>query len=352
MASKGTNQTLLPGLADPPPPKSNEKVSKIRRYRRCKSAPTADFLPAEIGLNNLQRSESIFWKPHPHYLRLAAYLGVYLSAGTMCFFSIQGQIKGKKTNGILDSVYFCIVTMTTVGYGDLVPDSVLSKLLVCAFVFIGMGLGGLMLSKAADYLVEKQEIFLIKALHIPQKLSPMDMHKEVETHRVRYKCILHLIIVLVHIIVGTVVHAFVEDMDFVDSFYCVFSTITTLGYGDKSFSTTGGRVFAIFWILTSTMSLGQFFLRIAELNTVKRQMKLVNWVLNRRMTAADLEAADLDGDGDVSAAEFIIYKLKEMGKVCEEDISPVLKEFEDLDVDQSGTLSTSDIILAQNPQTK
>lgn len=53
-----------------------------------------------------------------------------------------------------------------------------------------------------------------------------------------------------------------------------------------------------------------------------------------------------------STAEFIIYKLKEMGKVCEEDISPVLKEFEDLDVDQSGTLSTSDIILAQNPQTK
>ncbi|XP_031283743.1 two-pore potassium channel 1-like [Pistacia vera] len=351
MASNGTNRSLLSGLVDPTPPKSNENTSKIRRYRRCKSAPTADFLPAEIGLNNLQRSASIFGKPHPHYLRMAAYLGVYLSAGTICFYSVKSQITGKKTNGIVDSIYFCIVTMTTVGYGDLVPNSVLAKLLACAFVFAGMGLGGIMLSKAADYLVEKQEILLIKALHRRQKLGPMDMQKEVETNGLRYKCILFLIIISVLIIVGTVVLALVEGMDFVDAFYCVCSTITTLGYGDKSFSTTGGRSFAIIWILTSTISLGRFFLHIAELNTLKRQKKLVNWVLNRRMTAIDLEAADLDGDGDVSAAEFIIYKLREMGKICQEDISPILKEFEDLDVDQSGTLSTSDITLAQNPQT-
>lgn len=36
-----------------------------------------------------------------------------------------------------------------------------------------------------------------------------------------------------------------------------------------------------------------------------------------------------------------------MGKITEDDITPVLKEFENLDVDQSGTLSKSDITLAQ-----
>lgn len=49
-----------------------------------------------------------------------------------------------------------------------------------------------------------------------------------------------------------------------------------------------------------------------------------------------------------SAAEFILYKLKEMGKITQEDISLVMEEFEDLDVDQSGTLSVSDITLAQS----
>jgi potassium channel subfamily K len=47
-------------------------------------------------------------------------------------------------------------------------------------------------------------------------------------------------------------------------------------------------------------------------------------------------------------AEFIIYKLKEMGKISQEDISLFMEEFEDLDVDQSGTLSVSDITLAQS----
>ena len=75
-------------------------------------------------------------------------------------------MKGKKTNGVVDAVYFCIVTMTTVGYGDIVPDSVATKLLACAFVFTGMALIALSLSKAADYLVEKQETLLVRALYM------------------------------------------------------------------------------------------------------------------------------------------------------------------------------------------
>lgn len=82
-------------------------------------------------------------------------------------------------------------------------------------------------------------------------------------------------------------------------FIVLCSTITTLGYGDKSFSTKAGRTFAIFWILISTICLAQFFLYITELNTETRQRALVNWVLDRRVTNVDLEAADTDGDGVV-----------------------------------------------------
>ena len=48
------------------------------------------------------------------------------------------------------------------------------------------------------------------------------------------------------------------------------------------------------------------------------------------------------------AAEFVIYKLKEMGKINQEDIRLVMEEFEALDVDQSGSLSVSDLTLAQS----
>lgn len=37
-----------------------------------------------------------------------------------------------------------------------------------------------------------------------------------------------------------------------------------------------------------------------------------------------------------------------MGKITQEDISLVMVEFEELDVDQSGTLSATDISLSQS----
>ncbi|RXI07232.1 hypothetical protein DVH24_026368 [Malus domestica] len=45
----------------------------------------------------------------------------------------------------------------------------------------------------------------------------------------------------------------IEKLSLMDAFYCVCSTISTLGYGDKSFSTQAGGVFAMFWILKGTI---------------------------------------------------------------------------------------------------
>ncbi|CAL5341587.1 unnamed protein product [Camellia sinensis] len=348
MADEAAKQPLLSGLLDPTPQTKKKCFAPKRgRFRHCKSAPLAEYDPVE----SLPRSQSIFDKVHPSFRKVAILLAVYLGVGTVCFYIVSNQINGKKTNEVLDAVYFCIVTMTTVGYGDLVPNSTTTKLLACAFVFTGMALVGLILSKAADYLVEKQETLLVKALHIHEKVNRIEIQKEIETNKVRYKCFLVFSFLLVLIVVGTIFLTTVEKLDLVDAFYCVCSTITTLGYGDKSFSTKIGRVFAIFWILTSTICLAQFFFYVAELNAESRQKVLADWVLNRKITNLDLEAADLDDDGVVGAAEFIIYKLKEMGKINEEDISLVMEEFEDLDVDQSGTLSASDITLAQLSET-
>ena len=51
-----------------------------------------------------------------------------------------------------------------------------------------------------------------------------------------------------------------------------------------------------------------------------------------------------------SAAEFVVYKLKELGKINQEDISCFLEEFDKLDVDQSGTLSPYDLTMSQSGQ--
>ncbi|KAG2678237.1 hypothetical protein I3760_12G134200 [Carya illinoinensis] len=339
-------EPLLSSLLEPTAQK-NKKGLNRRRYRQCKSAPLAGSVPPKKDvISSIPNSDSNVGKVHPSFKKVALFFAVYLGLGAVCFYLVRNQIEGKKTDGILDAVYFCIVTMTTVGYGDLVPNSALTKLLACAFVFTGMALIGLVLSKAADYLLEKQEILLVNALR--KKVGPSDILKEAETNRVKYKCLTVFVLLMVLIVAGTTFLATVEKLEVVDAFYCVCATITTLGYGDKSFSTKAGRAFAVVWILTSTISLAQFFLYMAELNTERRHRALVKSVLTRKVTNVDLEAADLDNDGVVDAPEFVLYKLKEMGKITEEDISLVMEEFEDLDVDQSGTLSASDIMLAQS----
>lgn len=42
----------------------------------------------------------------------------------------------------------------------------------------------------------------------------------------------------------------------------------------------------------------------------------------------------------------MIYKLKELGKIAEDDVQDILKEFCALDYDESGTLNRSDIHIA------
>lgn len=50
----------------------------------------------------------------------------------------------------------------------------------------------------------------------------------------------------------------------------------------------------------------------------------------------------------ISVAEFVIYKLEEMGKISHEDVSVVIETFKRLDVDQSGALTASDLMSSQS----
>ncbi|CAL4927388.1 unnamed protein product [Urochloa decumbens] len=346
-------------MEDPPNVLKRNSSEGANRVRRCRSTPSAttdqnptpsdptDQKPTPAERGSVLQSKELFKEVRPSFILVGLLLFVYLVAGAITFYIVMDQISGKRTNRALDALYFVVITMTSVGYGDLVPKSDTTKLLACAFLFIGMGLIALFISKVADYLVEKQKVLFYKALHMDMKGGDAKTLRAMETNRTKYKFYSVALLLAMVMVAGTVFLWKVEKLSFVDSFYCVCATITALGYGDKSFSSKLGRVFAIFWIITSTVILAQFFVYLAELYTERRQKMLAKWVLNRKITTMDLEAADLDGDRQVDAAEFIVYKLKELGKISQEDIYSFLEEFDKLDVDQAGTLSTDDLTIAQ-----
>ncbi|EEC76192.1 hypothetical protein OsI_13533 [Oryza sativa Indica Group] len=337
-------------LADNPNVLQRKPSEGVNRFRRCRSTPSTDPLQGPPEKGSSVKAKELFKEMRPSFRLVGLLLFIYLLVGVLAFYAVMDEISGKRTNRVLDALYFCVVTMTTVGYGDLVPNNDTTKLLACAFVFMGMAVVALFVSKVADYLVEKQEVLFFKALHTNLKGGETKMLRAIETNRIKYKFYTNALLLVLSIISGTVFLWKVEKLSLVDSFYCVCATITTLGYGDKSFSSKLGRVFAVFWIITSTIIMAQFFMYLAEIYTERRQKMLANWVLTRKMTKMDLEAADLDDDRQVGAAEFVVYKLKELGKINQEEISSFLEEFEKLDVDHSGTLSPYDLTLAQSAQ--
>ncbi|KAI4306009.1 hypothetical protein L6164_029328 [Bauhinia variegata] len=115
------------------------------------------------------------------------------------------------------------------------------------------------------------------------------------------------------IAVGTISAHFLEDLDWVNSFYLSVTSVTTVGYGDYAFTTVTGRCFAIIWLL-------------------------------KKITISDLVSADLDNDGSISKAEFAIYKLKEMGKITDLDIQQLSRQFDSMDTRKCGKLTLADIM--------
>lgn len=64
---------------------------------------------------------------------LIPFLGIYLALGAV-FYSIVEKWS------LFDSLYFSVITVATVGYGDLTPNTVLGKTFTMFYLFIGIGL--------------------------------------------------------------------------------------------------------------------------------------------------------------------------------------------------------------------
>lgn len=275
--------------------------------------------PALLGMNELQKAvEDESQKPETQsgsIIRQGIVLLVlYLVLGIVIYSCNRENFSGVETNPIVDALYFCIVTMCTIGYGDIAPLTPGTKLFACFFVLIGFGFIDILLSGVVNYVLDLQENMILTGIQVNKAksrdgFSARDYIIDVEKGRmrIRLKVGLALLVVLLCIGTGAVVLCFFEDLDWIDSVYLSVMSVTTVGYGDRAFKTMSGRLFAAVWLLVSTLAVARAFLYLAEARVNKRHRMIAKYVLHRGITVEDLLAADINQHGFIRYVTLIPY---------------------------------------------
>ncbi|XP_010275706.1 PREDICTED: two pore potassium channel c-like isoform X3 [Nelumbo nucifera] len=320
-------------------------LSKRRELRRHSHSAPSLFTETR-GAPSIDQCPSS--RSTPSIVRLA-FIGVvlYIAAGVAIFMVTSGSFTGHSTFSLVDALYFTVVTLCTIGYGDIVPGTTFTKLFTCAFILVGFGFIDILLNGLVVYVLDRQETVLLSAVD-ENRLNTVFQTYIIDTvkgrMRIRMKVALALFAVFGCIAIGTIMVHVLEGLDWTDSFYLSVTSVTTVGYGDYSFKTLKGRCFAIIWLLVSTLAVARAFLYLTELRIEKRNRKIAKWVLQKKITLGDLVAADLDNDGSISKSEYVIYKLKEMGKIAEKDILQICNQFDRLDTGNCGKITLADLM--------
>ena len=83
----------------------------------------------------------------PEFRGLFALAVVLMLSGTLFYRGVEGW-------SALDSLYFSVTTLTTVGYGDLAPTTPASKVFTMVYLLLGVGVLVGFVGKLASHVIE------------------------------------------------------------------------------------------------------------------------------------------------------------------------------------------------------
>lgn len=84
-------------------------------------------------------------------LTLITTLPVVIISGTVFFHFVEGW-------AWIDAYFFTVVTLSTVGYGQLVPATALGKIGTTLFIFTGLGIFALTIQQFTSFVVRRGDV--------------------------------------------------------------------------------------------------------------------------------------------------------------------------------------------------
>ena len=147
-------------------------------------------------------------------------------------------------------------------------------------------------------------------------------------------------------LIGSSILYFLEpNWTAIDSVYFGIVTVSSVGYGDMVLSKPSSRVFgvlfALFGVFGTVAALGQCadkFLTYKYFQRVKH------------ISCSDLESLfdkiDIRNSGSIDRTEFLVFMLVSSGKIRQQDADIIMRTFDALDSDKSGSVSRAQIQIA------
>jgi len=326
-------------------------------------------------------------------VRLAAITLGYLAIGIIFYMSAEEKdcedsdaVAGcTESWTFIDALYFSVVTISTVGYGDMTPSTDGSKAFTIIYIFFGITVVFSEVANASSGgLATIEEWFLMMVDHWDRTeigvsgrargLSgkTLDLNGDGHTDFISppgvavfwtQRLAPWLVVAIAAQFVSAAIFCSVESaMTYGDAFYHSFVTATTVGYGDIALTTQGSRLFAVFHIIFSVTFFAALVGRVQELSACRKdelqRVKVLSTKLDTHWMKSIITEMDQGKDG-VNQTEFVVGMLIKFGvQLCGQplewtDIKPIVVQFDkaiaEFDKTGDGLLSFDDLnLLTEN----
>ena len=294
----------------------------------------------------------------------------------------------------VDALYFSSTTLTTVGYGDLAPQNSSrygcpsTMIFTCFYALFGVALIGFLMGVVVNMLVAEAEELAengaldgamdgVMTLHIeghgdvpatpteggaepaaafarPKTRAWPTYRSLVRSRPIAVRLAKALVMVSATLFAGTLAYHKLEGWSFGRAFYVSCITVATVGFGDMSPASQGGRAFTVGYVFIGSAIVANMLQSVAAIPITMRKRAIERRILTQFGETLELDElvalTKMGADADhCTQSEFVLGMLMKMNKLQRRDVAECVAQFRRFDVNGDGTLSELDIMQNYEP---